>query len=295
LILNLIANIIRHPLNRNNKTGSLLRFLRWQIGSILLPGPIVLPWVNNAKLIVARGEHGLTLNIYCGLQDFSEMAFCLHFLRPEDVFFDVGANFGSYTVLASAAVGARTSAFEPVSSSFAHLMQNIRINEIDSLVSAHNIGLAAEDTQLLFSTDQNCTNHVVHGAESNSSGAKLQTVKMADSFKDDKVPTLMKIDVEGFEMEVLKGAQAILNDSNLKAIVIELNGSGQKYGYADSDISAKLIEAGFAEYTYCPFTRNLKLAQGLPAGDNRIFVRDYDFVCQRLVDAPKFSIFGKEL
>ncbi len=57
---------------------------------------------------------GATGNIYAGLHEFDDMAFFLHLLRPEDMFADVGSNIGSYTILASGVVGAKSVAFEPV-------------------------------------------------------------------------------------------------------------------------------------------------------------------------------------
>ena len=56
--------------------------------------------------------YGATGNIYCGLHDFEEMSFLMHFLRAGDVFADVGVNVGAYSMLA-ASVGARAIAFEP--------------------------------------------------------------------------------------------------------------------------------------------------------------------------------------
>ena len=44
---------------------------------------------------------GATGNIYCGLYEFLDMAFLLHFLRNGDLFGDIGSNIGSYTVLAT--------------------------------------------------------------------------------------------------------------------------------------------------------------------------------------------------
>jgi len=44
----------------------------------------------------------------------NDMGFLLHFLRKDDLFLDVGANIGSYTVLAGGAVGAKSISFEPV-------------------------------------------------------------------------------------------------------------------------------------------------------------------------------------
>ena len=47
----------------------------------------------------AAGMTGATGNVYCGLHEFEDMALVLHALRPRDLFVDVGANVGSYTVL----------------------------------------------------------------------------------------------------------------------------------------------------------------------------------------------------
>lgn len=294
MILNTIASIIRHPLGRRNKLAALCRFFRWQIGSRLVPGPVVFHWVNDSRLIVGKSEHGLTFNLYCGLHEFIEMAFCLHFLRPADVFFDIGANYGSYTVLASSVIGARTYSFEPVNTSFLRLVQNIRINNVESIVSANNIGLAAEERQLCFSADQNCTNHVIDSAS--IAGVKqMQLVKKADSFVDDGIPALMKIDVEGFEAEVLTGAKAILSSNLLKAIIIELNGSGARYGHQDASIRAELQKSGFSEYFYEPFKRRLELADGRRQSENCIFIRDLNFVAERILSAPGFEVFGRRI
>jgi predicted RNA methylase len=73
---------------------------------------------------------GATGNIYAGLHDFHEMALLLHFLRPCDVFVDIGANVGAYSVLASGVVGAKTFAFEPVPQTFACLRDNVRMNDL---------------------------------------------------------------------------------------------------------------------------------------------------------------------
>ena len=127
-ILNSIKFITSHPLNKDDKLKSIFRFLRWQIGSRLLPGIVVYDWINGSKFLVGIGETGLTGNIYTGLHEFSDMAFLLHVLRPDDLFIDVGANVGSYTILACAAIGACGYAFEPIPTTYKRLIENIRIN-----------------------------------------------------------------------------------------------------------------------------------------------------------------------
>ena len=51
------------------------------------------------------------------------------------------ANIGSYTVLASAVRHARAICFEPVPATFARLEQNLRLNQLDDRVTAHNVGV----------------------------------------------------------------------------------------------------------------------------------------------------------
>jgi len=130
-LLNTIKFITDHPLNRKNRLTAIVRFLKWQAGSRLVPGAIVYDWINDTKFLVRTGETGLTGNIYTGLHEFQDMGFLLHFLRNDDLFIDVGANVGSYTILASSAIGARGIAFELIASTYKKLIENMRLNGLD--------------------------------------------------------------------------------------------------------------------------------------------------------------------
>jgi Met-10+ like-protein len=85
--------------------------------------------------------HGATGNIYCGLHEFAEMAFTLHLLRPGDLFADIGANVGSYTVLAAGVCGARVVAVEPGPAAGAALAKNIALNRLGDRVSVAAVAL----------------------------------------------------------------------------------------------------------------------------------------------------------
>jgi hypothetical protein len=104
-LTNILKFIWNHPLNKDHKMQSLVRFLRWQIGIRALQSSAVCPFINDSRLIISRGMTAATGNIYVGLMAFEEMGFLLHYLRPGDVFFDIGANVGTFTILASKAVG----------------------------------------------------------------------------------------------------------------------------------------------------------------------------------------------
>jgi precorrin-6B methylase 2 len=93
---------------------------------------------------------GATQNIYVGLHEFPDMMLLLHFLRKGDLFLDVGANIGSFTVLASGVCGAETWAFEPDPDTLRHLKQNIAVNGLDALVKVYQCALGAEQGEVAF-------------------------------------------------------------------------------------------------------------------------------------------------
>ena len=71
---------------------------------------------------------GATGNLYCGLHEFEEIGFLLHALHPGALFVDVGANIGSYALLAAGVCEGDVVAMETVGSTFACLLDNIALN-----------------------------------------------------------------------------------------------------------------------------------------------------------------------
>ena len=293
----IIKTLRKHPLCHDQVGKSLCEFLSWQIGSRLLPGSFIFKFTDSARLIVRRGMRGATGNLYLGLHEFEEMAFVTHLLRPNDWFVDVGANIGSYTVLASAVAGSHTIAIEPVPSTFSDLMDNIRINNIDSLVIPINQGVAEKNSTLEFTQGLDSINHVVLKETREEIKNKVE-VKVAtlDDIVSNQFPICIKVDVEGFEMQVLRGGDRTFENPILKAVVMEVNTSGERYGYQDQDIHKRMIDFGFKTYRYLPFTRTLEpLNDSLSDHDNTLYLRDLEFVQKRLRDAEMINVKNKQV
>lgn len=294
-VLDSLGFITRHPLTRHARRAALTRWFRWQLGSRLLPGPVIVPFVNDARLIVQPGMTGATGNIYCGLHEFDDMALVLHALRPDDLFVDVGANVGVYTVLAGAAAGARCISIEPVPATFAWLQQNIAINRFDARARPLNIGIGRANGTLRFTRGHDTTNHVVSDGE-----AAVDTIDVPVQTLDtvvDAEPAIIKIDVEGFETDVIAGAGHVLAARGLLAVIMELNGAGARYGYDEDALHQSMIERGFESCRYHPRDRKLvSLGGAQAAGGNTLYVRDIARLQERVRTAPTFRLgIGEEI
>lgn len=270
----------RHPWARHDRLGTLLRIVRWQIGSALDGSPRDMPWINGARLRVRRGQAGLTGNLYYGLHEFCDMAFFGHFLREGDVFADIGANAGSYTVLAAKVAGARVHAFEPAPETQEALAANIALNGIAARVELHRVALGREHGEQRFTVGRDATNQF---ADQSDAGAVIVPVRTADEELCDKGVLAMKVDVEGAEHLVFAGATRLLAESRLVAIVIESLMPG---------VREAIERAGFVERWYAPKTRVLTTAPGPDTAHNHLFVRDEGFVAERLRAGPPLR-FGK--
>ena len=277
--------ILNHPLNRPHRVAAMKRFVNWQFGSRMVPGAVLIDWVDDAKMMIRPGDHGLTGNIYCGLQEFEDMSYLLNVTTPEDLFIDVGANAGAYSILACKARGAKGHCYEPVPSTFETLKSNLNVNDLAEQVKAMNVGIADKEGTLRFHSDLNCENRVLAEGENPSNSIDVP-VHSLDSLLEGLNPTILKVDVEGFEGAVVEGADSVLSNPSLHSIIIELRGHGAKFGFDEDAVLKKLLDYGFSSREYDPFTRDLRNLNGLNTEvGNTLLTRNEDLVMSRLEQA----------
>jgi len=237
-------------------------------------------WIEGAKLAVRRGMAGATGNIYCGLHEFVQMAFLLHLLRPNDLFLDVGANIGSYTVLAAKVCQARAIAFEPDPETAKALFRNVSLNGIDRSVTVWNVAVGDFDGEIRFTSGLDTTNRV---ARAEDSAVRNVPIWRLDNLCGEISPVLLKMDVEGFEERVLAGAGRVLGSPTLIAITSEAH---------TARIEELLASYGFAPMFYDPHTRSLRKFTYDYAQSNTLFVREPDRVARLVASAPVRTVAG---
>ena len=235
---------------------------------------------------------GATGNIYCGLHDFEEMAFVLHALRPGDLFLDVGANVGSYTVLAAGVAHARTISCEPSPATFRHLLDNIRANDLAARADARNVALGSARGHLKFTTGLDTVNHILSDTE-NGDSIEVEVFPLDELLASEPAgPRIIKIDVEGFETQVISGASATLKSPALLAVLMELNGSGNRYGFDEAKLNNQILSSGFSPCEYEPFTRKVTPSTTPGTSGNTLYVSRVSELAQLLQAAPVITVNG---
>jgi FkbM family methyltransferase len=274
--------ILTNPLTRRAPLKAWGRVGWWQIVS-RIKTEVSIPWVSGQRLIVRRGMVGATGNIYVGLHEFADMMLPLHFLREGDLFLDIGANVGSYTVLASGVCRAQTWAFEPDPDTARSLARNVAANALQSLVTIHECALGPAHGHVSFSIGFDATNKVVTG-----DGVESRTVRQEalDDLVGSAEPVMAKIDVEGYEEPLLRGALATLAKPTLRLLEIETTTPW---------IEETLRKNGFARRYYDPFSRALTAEPNGLQSNNAVFVRDIAFVSNRLATAGKINVLGQSV
>jgi FkbM family methyltransferase len=195
-----------------------------------------------------------------------EDALLERYLRPGDVFVDVGANVGGFTLKASSIVGERGTVFsiEAHPKTIRYLRGNLELN------SAKNVRVfqtAVGDRKgVVHFTTQRCddANHV------SESGVEVPICTL-DSLIPDVPVRLLKIDVEGFELFVLRGAERVLKQTDL--IYFEsYDQFFSRFGCSVADIVAFLAERGFELNR--PKTHRSLLPENILAMSSRLAAND---------------------
>lgn len=216
---NSIQSIVR---NRHiNPLYGISKHLQWQVRKAFNLFPLELKF-SQSRIIASHRRCGVAALINSqGLYNYNNMNLLKCALEEGGVFFDIGANIGSYSLIASEQEKAIVYAFEPHPVTFHFLKENIELNRRQN-IQTFNVALGSEDTEIFFTDDPGSSiNHRVMKLDDKTIQVKCNRV---DSFcrEYQVVPNIVKIDVEGFEEDVLIGFGASLKEVDL--FFVEING-----------------------------------------------------------------------
>lgn len=187
-------------------------------------------------------------------------------LAPGDTFIDIGAHVGYFSMLAAALVGpaGRVWAFEPEPTNFAHLLHHASLNGATHLVPMHMAAGAAPAVAEFFLNADNDGGHALwdvgqHPFNQRSRQAPRRLpvfVTSLDSLFALNPPAtlkVIKIDAEGAEGAVLRGARELLLRTRVPFVIAEINRFAlQSMGTSEQEVRAFASALGYETWLFNP-------------------------------------------
>jgi FkbM family methyltransferase len=206
-----------------------VRKLAAMLPYLLIPKPkaeIVLKSLYGFSLklnpVIDKGvEHSL---YYTGTYEKG----CLHIikalLKNGDTFIDIGANIGLMSIYASTIVGdsGKVIAFEPNPQTYNILLENIAINKLTN-IETHAVAIGdKKETSIIYDNwESNRGSASLIKPTQSGNSYEIAVCKLTDCIDIKQNITLIKIDVEGYELNVLQGAHEILCAENAPMLIVE--------------------------------------------------------------------------
>jgi FkbM family methyltransferase len=258
----LVKAVWTHPENRQRKLRAVARLLAWQCWQRLVRRPWTIRLAGGRRLRVYPHSYSATEALYFGLGEARDMRFTLDFLAPGDVFVDVGANVGVYSLLASSIPDVNIEAFEPSPAAFSRLTENVRLNRLEARVTMHRSAVGDVDGVAHLTQGRDCWNHLTSASDSDAIDVPIVRLDATLPSSTRRV-SLMKIDVEGREAAVLAGATATLRADH-PALIVE----------GDWEKVAPIVEPlGYVPFDYDIATRTLT-ASRVRRGNNLLLLAE---------------------
>ncbi len=239
---NVVEFTWNHPANAGRRVRAVGRLMNFHVRGSLLRRP-TLARIGDRSYIWAHIRRYATLKVVCANPpDHPEMLIWRRVLKPGELFLDVGANIGTYTIWAGD-LGAHVIALEPAPDTYELLVKNVALNSHTAEVIRAAAGATCGVTG--FTVGRDDVNRVDPCGKAR---ARMVTI---DSVLGERVAAGMKIDVEGFEVEVLRGCRQALAEHRIRLIQIEWNGTSTAAVGSDRQPIASLL-AGFGYSLYRP-------------------------------------------
>ena len=244
--------IFLHPLNRKKPVRTLLRLIWWKINQLFFHLPVIRQITPNRKCVCYPDSSYGGLFVYLGMPEYEGNTYVLNNLKPSDTFIDVGACIGDYSLFASSVISkGEIYAFEPFKKSIEMFEENIRLNGINNISIFRGVASDKNGFEKLQIENESEINHITH-EKNNMNVIKVPSITLDRYITENNIMhvAILKIDVEGSEMKVLRGAEKSIRDKKIEKILIELNKNNQFFGTSNQKIITWLKKQHYNIYLF---------------------------------------------
>jgi FkbM family methyltransferase len=245
---------VRHPANQTHRARALSRALGWQLYKRIVRRPLEINYAGYRLRCYPDSNSASNIFYFGALYDWHEMRFLRRYLGDGDGFVDVGANIGTYTLLAASLVGSGGSvdAFEPSPVAAGRLRESVALNQLSN-VRVHETAIGDATGTTEFSIGWDVTDGFYTPADRYQQMRPRIEVELArlDDVLGDGPYAAGKLDVEGVEFAALRGAAAHIEAANPPVWQIEvLANQLRKFGTSVDELFTWLREREYDVFTF---------------------------------------------
>lgn len=198
-------------------------------------------------------------------------------LGKGDVFIDIGANVGYFSVIASRIVGenGKVHSLEAIPKLCGLLSESIAINNIRNIKVLNNAAYS-ENRKIMFHSMKNSAFSYISKDNTSDNPIEVDAITLDSLIDKIGKVDVMKIDVEGAEMDVLLGGEKLIRRYKPKIVMEVLDWSLQRFNYSSKDVLSFLRDIGYKAYD---LKRNLIKSDRITSNYvNILFIFDESFI-----------------
>jgi len=187
----------------------------------LLPESVT---VENAKIVINNQDPVVSGALTFGVYEKSEIALMKRVFKPGQVMLDIGANVGLYTGIGGNIIGSqgRIFAFEPDPQSLGFLKKTVAANALENTEVVNAAASNVNGKTTLYVSTNNRGDNRLYDNELSDESFEVDTLRLDDFLEPKGIQAVdvIKIDVQGFEGQVIEGMENTLkNSSNLQMLM----------------------------------------------------------------------------
>jgi FkbM family methyltransferase len=184
---------------------------------------------------------------WLGEYEYHDLNILSRWVRRDAVIFDVGANFGYYSIRLASSLNetGHVYSFEPCTATFSRLEENIALNNLGAKITAVQLGFSDREGRASLLEDRTNSGAATISGDDKGEAISLQTLDNFCAQRGVNKVDIMKIDVEGHELPVIKGGETILSRDR-PLIMIEFNSEALgRSGCTSKDLASALRALGY--------------------------------------------------
>jgi FkbM family methyltransferase len=221
-----VLNLLFRQVRRIKKLPGAERLVLWAMRQYE-EGSVATLRFGLAKGCRWKRSHRQPNSFWLGYYEIENQLAMQRHLRPGDVFYDLGANAGFFSLVAATLVGpvGRCFAFEPDPLNFAGMVEQFSLNGLERRCQAFRLAVGSEEgrARLFFETPGGAMGHLGAAAHEGEASVDVDVTTLDRLVGKHPPPHFIKMDVEGSEVQVLDGATGLLREVR-PTWLIELHG-----------------------------------------------------------------------